>query len=257
MNKDELRAMLVKAIAAVPDVKAYLDPRTLEAIKAAPITRDQLERQIAAAILRVDRSYLLAIEESGGRVPFGFWSSYEADLRQEIASPLRKYIEQSFTSYSDYVDFIDKNGAVGDIDTMMTDAITRASQGISQNTQRQLSELLAQNLSAEEIIERIALRFSTSHAQQVAITELTRAEAFFSEALSTRLSEQGVTTVIRWETAEDEKVCPICGPADHKTKDQPINAGAGWNGQTWGQRYGGPPAHPNCRCQTVVEISKK
>jgi hypothetical protein len=252
------KARLIAAIKAVPGVVEYLTPAARGlALKAAPITRDELERQIAAAILRVDRSYLRALEANDGRVPFDFWQSYESDLRAEISTPLRKYVEQSFTNYSDYAAFIDQGGAVADIDTMMTNAITRASQGISQNTQAQLNQLLAQNLTAEEIIERIALRFSASHATQVAITELTRAEAFFSEALSMRLSEQGVTTVIRWLTAEDEKVCPICGPADHKTKDQPVNAGAGWNGQTWGQRYGGPPAHPNCRCQTVVEISKK
>ncbi len=76
----------------------------------------------------------------------------------------------------------------------------------------------------------------------------------YSEALSIRLNEQGVTTQIRLLTSEDEMVCQVCGPADHKLKDQPIDTAIGdWNGQTWGQRFAGPPFHKGCRCKTVVE----
>lgn len=41
----------------------------------------------------------------------------------------------------------------------------------------------------------------------------------------------------RWETASDEKVCPICGP---------------YAGRVWRAADGPhPPLHPNCRCQRV------
>lgn len=252
------KEIILRSIKAHPRVLEYLDTDLrLMAAKAAPVTRDELERRLARALLIVDRRYLAILEANNGNVPFGFWENYEQDLRKEIASPLRQYIEQSFTNYSDYVDFIDKAGAVGDIDTAMTRAISEVARGVTETTQRNLADLIRQGVSPDEIIERIALRFSSGHAEQVAVTEITRAESYFSDALQSRLSEQGVNSRIRWLTAEDERVCPICGPADHKLKDQPITSGrGGWIGQTWGERFGRPPAHPNCRCQTVVELMK-
>ncbi|HET9660856.1 MAG TPA: phage minor head protein [Thermomicrobiales bacterium] len=45
----------------------------------------------------------------------------------------------------------------------------------------------------------------------------------------------------RWETASDEKVCPICGP---------------YAGRVWKKDDGPqPPLHPNCRCQRVYAFT--
>lgn len=45
----------------------------------------------------------------------------------------------------------------------------------------------------------------------------------------------------RWETASDEKVCPICGP---------------YAGHIWKKDDGPhPPLHPNCRCQRVYAFT--
>lgn len=242
--------ILVDAVKLDPRIWMHLSWRTkAEYLKAAPITRDELERKLSRLILAVDRSYLRVLENSGTRVPFDYWIAYENDLRKEISIPLRQYIEQSFTTYSDYVNFIDTAGAVEDIDTAMTRAISDVAGSITRNTRAKLDALIAQGLSEEEIIDSIALRFSSGHADQVAITEITRAEAQFSEALSSRLAEQNVTTQIRWLTAEDERVCPICFPLDHKLKKD-----GGWISK--GELISGPPAHPNCRCQTVVEIKR-
>jgi hypothetical protein len=50
-----------------------------------------------------------------------------------------------------------------------------------------------------------------------------------------RILEAQVWT--RWETASDEKVCPVCGP---------------YAGRVWRAGEGPePPLHPNCRCQRV------
>ena len=256
MSTDE--QMLVDAVRSNPDVLKYLDwPVKARYYKAAPISREELENRLARLIGKVDRAYLAELEANGGRVSYDFWAKYEADLRAEISTPLRGYIEQSFVNSSDYANFIDTNGAVDDINTAMTQAISRTAQGVAQNTRAQLEALLQSGLTEREVVESIALRFSSGHAAQVAITELTRAEAQFSEALSSGLEGQGVATQIRLTTSVDERVCPICGPADHKLKDQPITtATGGWNGQTWGARFGGPPFHPNCRCQTNVELRR-
>jgi hypothetical protein len=54
-----------------------------------------------------------------------------------------------------------------------------------------------------------------------------------------RILEAEVWT--RWETASDEKVCPICGP---------------YAGRVWKKDDGPqPPLHPNCRCQRVYAFT--
>lgn len=256
MNKNTIIQDVIKKY---PGIMDYIGLKTrLAAVKAAPMSRDQLERLLARKIAAVERKYLLILEEHNGVVPFNFWQDYEAELRREIASPLRAQIEQSFSNYSDYVDFIDKAGAVGDIDTAMTQAIDKVARSVADNSRLNLDKLIREGISPEELIERMSIRLSSGHAEQIAVTELTRADAFYSEALSARLGEQGVTTQIRWLSSEDERQCPICAEADHKLKDQPINTTrGGWNGQTWGQRYGGPPAHTACRCTSVVEITTR
>lgn len=244
-------AKLIAAIKLHPAVIDYLTPEARrEYIKAAPLTRDELERKVTRAILGVDRQFLAMLENMGPQnIPYDFWLQYQTQLRAEIASPMRQYIEQSFTNYSDYVNFIDKTGAVSDIDTLMTQAITDSANGIAETTRKQLQAMVQQGISQDEIIERIALRFGTGHAEQVSVTEITRAESYFSDALQKRLAEQNVESTIRWLTSEDERVCPICGPLDNKKKPD----------GGWVTKFGvlqGPPAHPNCRCKTVVELSK-
>jgi hypothetical protein len=45
----------------------------------------------------------------------------------------------------------------------------------------------------------------------------------------------------RWQTASDEKVCPICGP---------------YAGRVWQEDDGPqPPLHPNCRCRRVYAFT--
>lgn len=45
-----------------------------------------------------------------------------------------------------------------------------------------------------------------------------------------------------WQTAEDERVCPVCGPL-HDARDA-----------RWASKFpNGPPAHPRCRCWLIYE----
>ena len=251
MNK---QTIITQALDAYPEVAEYL---TLTAIKAAaPMSRGRLEKNLTRSISQIDRRFLMRLENFGAFTSAAFWAEYEQALYKEISGSLRFYIGQSFSSYSDYVAFVDNPALFGDIDNMMTDEIRKVVSGISNNTRKNLDALIAQGIDEDEIIERIAYRMGGAHAEQVAITEITRAESQIAEALSSRLKEQGVSTVIRWQTSEDERVCPVCNPADHKLKDQKISGGD-WNGQSWGERFpSGPPAHPNCRCKTVVELTK-
>jgi len=85
--------------------------------------------------------------------------------------------------------------------------------------------------------------FSETRAEMIAQTEATRA---FAEGNRVAFRESGLVQRIRWNTARDELVCPVCGPLDRQTA--PID----------GEFDGGyfPPAHPRCRCDIspVIEV---
>jgi len=140
-----------------------------------------------------------------------------------------------------------------DYDKVVTDASAWAREYAGQlikqidDTQRQhVREVVAQVANGEidgaQAKELLAPMFGDVRAQTIAVTELTRAESQAHEMYVAELNERGVEINERWLTAEDEKVCDICGPLDHTLRD------------VWQAAVGGPPpAHPNCRCQVVIE----
>lgn len=263
MSLDDL---ILQAIGMIPDVIPHLDKNVVErlqfkqrlqAYKSAPLSRDEIEKRLTRSIAEVEKRYLQVITDGNGQIPFDYWRNYEAELAQAIASPIRAQIEQSFAESSEHTAIIDKTEATAKIDAAVTATILLIAQKVTQTTRTQYTTLLQEGVTGETLIERLALRFSSGHAEQIAVTELTRAEGEFSNVLSQMLGEMGLNTQIRLNTSEDERVCPICGPADGKLKDQPITTTrGGWNGQTWGARFGNPPFHTNCRCKTNVELKR-
>jgi len=57
------------------------------------------------------------------------------------------------------------------------------------------------------------------------------------------LNQTGLQMRRVWNTANDELVCPICGPLNEQPEDV-------WSGDF----PDGPPAHPNCRCGASLEV---
>ena len=146
----------------------------------------------------------------------------------------------------------DWDDLVGDANRWSMDYTTQISRGIADNSQRIVGDIVRDaresGQSQAELAKRLTWRFGRAHAEMVAITETTRADAEAATALQNRLGEMDVRTQRRWLTGEDAKVCPLCVPFDHATADigQPFTA-------TNGQQAMNPPLHPRCRCQVVVE----
>ena len=108
--------------------------------------------------------------------------------------------------------------------------------------------------------------FGRQRAELIASTEVTRA---YAESNRIAYEQSGVVETIEWRTANDERVCPICGPlggiaAENVGTEQP-KLGGGGNVQTSvrnpqfqhptnGNVYGLPPSHPRCRCWVVPVI---
>jgi SPP1 gp7 family putative phage head morphogenesis protein len=98
----------------------------------------------------------------------------------------------------------------------------------------------------EKRVARYAERKLAQRAEAIARTETATALNNGRMELWTQLQAEGGLPhdqKHKWITAEDERVCNICGPLDGKTVliGQPFPGG-----------YSGPPAHVMCRCNTVL-----
>lgn len=105
------------------------------------------------------------------------------------------------------------------------------------------------------LINDLGVYFSPQRAAMIAATEVTRA---YAEGTVTGYRESGVVERLMWRTANDEKVCPICGAMHNKVvginarfdTEIPADVRKRFPNVTF-QR---PPAHPNCRCWIVAEV---
>jgi len=97
------------------------------------------------------------------------------------------------------------------------------------------------NADRAELVAMIEPVVGAKRAETVAITAATEAAAAGVRAYREGLrAEHNLEYVMIWETANDERVCPICGALHGKREDE------------WGGRSG-PPAHPRCRCGVRLE----
>lgn len=86
---------------------------------------------------------------------------------------------------------------------------------------------------------------SEDRAEAIAITETTRAISIGEELAAIVAKSQGVLLEAYWETAQDERVCPVCG-ALHGLAEM-----------FWVDEYpNGPPAHVRCRCRKRWRVKK-
>lgn len=100
----------------------------------------------------------------------------------------------------------------------------------------------------DALIEDLAPVFGAQRAELIASTEVTRA---YAEANRQAYRQAGMR-YIRWNTASDERVCPVCAPLN----GQVVSIDARFDDalpddvreQFRNLRFEAPPAHPRCRC---------
>lgn len=116
--------------------------------------------------------------------------------------------------------------------------------GITDTTRQQTQQAIADWIQSGESLSALEATlepiFGKIRAQMIAATEVTRA---FAEGNAAAWTSTGFVSQVRWMTAKDERVCPICGPKAGQL--YPI-----------GSTQDRPPAHPRCRCwiQPVVDV---
>lgn len=119
--------------------------------------------------------------------------------------------------------------------------------GIVDSTRRDIGKGIAQwvddNGTLPELIDWFdtSFRFSASKAEEIAVTEVTRA---YAEGNLQSWKNSGVVKGKRWLTAFDDRVCVLCGPLH----DKRVGLFDAFVNEEQGVQYSAPPAHPRCRC---------
>lgn len=193
----------------------------------------------------------IAKAASAGEMPNDELNALADDLVSAVTAKLTLIAIDAALAMA--VDF----GVGVEYDNILTDAAAWAQRyaydlvkGIT-NTQREhlqnvISQVVDGKLSREDAVSMIEPMFGEVRAEMIATTEVTRAMSAATELYTKQLRDAGYTIQVRWYTWEDERVCEICAPLDHTLEDV-------WRTVA----PGGPPAHVNCRCKTVVEVVRK
>lgn len=124
---------------------------------------------------------------------------------------------------------------------------------INENTRRRTIGIIEDWIKSGERLDLLEQKlqpvFGPVRANNVAVTEVTR---IYAEGNKLAWKATGMVGGNRWNTATDEKVCPVCGPLDGV--EVGINDGFTPSGP--GEGPTAPPLHPRCRCwlTPVVDI---
>jgi SPP1 gp7 family putative phage head morphogenesis protein len=115
--------------------------------------------------------------------------------------------------------------------------------------ERYYEGLRKEGMRANEALKRAMNYAATAHrarAQSIARTELVSAFNRGAHESILQAQQQGYISKVkkRWLTAEDERVCDVCGPMDGIAVGQDEDFPGG---------YDLPGAHPMCRCVVVYE----
>lgn len=149
---------------------------------------------------------------------------------------------------------------------------------ILQDTYKRVREKIVAWLQSGEHLDTLIASlepiFGYQRAETIAVTEITAVHAGSRLQTWRQLNEQYGRPIVvakRWQTANDERVCPICAPLGglvFTETAQPARQGSlgltaaldgsfvhpGGNGLAAtfaGLTYFAPPAHPRCRCLLI------
>lgn len=148
----------------------------------------------------------------------------------------QRALDDLIAEYGVGVDFALVNQAVAEWAGRYSYELVR---GVTDTTRQTLQQAVADwarsGQPLDDLIKRLEPTFGPTRARMIAVTEVTRA---YARGNRETWSASGVVSGIRWNTARDELVCPICEPLDGR--EDVLDGDFGGNGP--------PPAHVNCRC---------
>lgn len=221
--------------------------------------RAELEKKLARELGKLQHVQLVRLLEELGDPPRienvtpAFWDSVGKELAKTLAPFLENvYLQQAqelMMSQPVGVDWALVNQGAVDWASRYTFELVR---GINQTSQQALRRAVAAYFERGQTIgdlqKAIVGIFGPVRAENIAVTEVTRAAAQGEYQISKDLRKEGVNMVPFWQTSEDEIVCPICRPLnDRKADGLDVDGNPYWVHPKNGKQYQ-HPAHPRCRC---------
>lgn len=186
-------------------------------------------------------------------LPFSFWEEEEELLYSLIIDVAAQAAQAGVTAGVNALGSVE---LVIDYDLLNSAALEYAQQHTfnmvsfitetsRQALQNEFAEWIASGQPLDALIDELRPLFGDIRAEMIASTEITR---IFAESNLLAWNNSGVVQGKRWNTANDDLVCPICGPLHNET--------AGLN-DIFPGGLDNPPAHPRCRCwvQPVVMVN--
>jgi len=221
-------------------------------LKAPVAQRDKFEREMERKLGQVWRDQrdklipLLGNPPSLANVPESYWNNGGAAIRKVIApifeSVFMSQAEALIAQVGIGVDWTLINSRAADWALSHTSHFIT---GIQETERKTIGDLINKfftgDLTFDDIASRInSFLFDSRRAKQIAITEVTRA-AVQAEVATVNILEaeyRFLNFKPFWITANDDRVCEICGPRHMKEID--------------GEDF--PPAHVNCRCEVFYDM---
>lgn len=225
--------------------------------------RDELERKLAEQLGKLGGEQLRSLLKALGdppdvkNVPPEWWDKYGAALREVLQPYLQDVYTQQAHTMATAVNITPNWTLINKGAAEWARAYTyELVKGVADTTSARLGEIIAQsfeeNVTLGETMDSISGLFGADRAARIATTEITRAAAQSEIAVQEEAAADGIKMRRTWMTREDELVCDICGEGGLSGAQE--NEDGLFFCEFDGGYYDAPPAHPNCRCATGMEV---
>ena len=180
------------------------------------------------------------------RLDSAFWASQEGQLLADLRPEIERMAMASIASASATVPILWDEAVIAREAAEWAGTYTYdLVRGLLDNDRAFLQRAIPQFVSTPgmtvgDLRRELTPLFGERRAQNIAVTETTRAYAQGRRIVQEDLARGGIRMTRIWRTSMDERVCPICAGLEDKPESQ------------WGSAPGGPPAHVGCRCWAVL-----
>jgi len=239
---------MVDAVDNLRDVIGRIERR----LKAPVAQRDKFERELRRRLGAAWEGELKELMKhvgdppSLGNVPESYWNNGGKKLRQAITPVLEAVYSSQALRLADslrlVLDWTLVNQQAVEWASMFSgELITKITDTTRKLVGEYIQKFYTDQWTMDDLINRLSPLFGEQRARVIAITEVTNAATQSEIATIDYFKEQyNLNYDGYWLTANDDKVCEVCGPKH----EQIIEDG----------EY--PPAHVQCRCEVRWELKK-
>ena len=188
---------------------------------------DAQSKEFANALIRIVLEVLFAGGESGIKLlPRGIAQVFDPD---------------AFNTY-----------AIDYLSAYRLETVDMISEYTRESSIRKIEGWIKSGESMDVLEQLLVPEFGPARASRIAVTEVTR---IYADGNIGAWKSTGMVGGYRWNTANDERVCPECGPMNGKVASMGGEFHA-WNEvANTGITTKSPPAHVNCRCYLTPIVS--